>query len=532
MSPDVPSFVDGGQRPPVLVVGAGPTGLLLASELTRRDVPCLLIDAHGAPLGWDRATVVHARSIEVFEALGLAEQVLQRGVRVRGARFRSDGQILGELDLRSAGGRYGFDLGLSEEVTESLLNGYLEEHGGGVTRATRLVGIAGGTDHLVATLEHDGEQREVEASWIVGCDGFRSTVRRLAGIDYPGTDPAVPWAVFDASLDGWNDDGDICHPIFDFPPVILTPLPEGRWRVYLRPTSDQSGIVSDAEATVRRYAPSAAFSGVENPNRFVCHSRVAAQFRSGRVFLAGDAAHTCSPSEGHGMNTGLQDAFNLGWKLGLAWRNLGGTVLLDSYEAERRPVALRIVATGDAFDGNQAMTAQDDRVARDEAMRGLFADPSSIHHEAAAAAEIDRVYAESTIFSGAAVDFLGPGRLLPNTISVVSASGEPCALHQLTHRAGHTVIVLGGTAAPREDVLTFVAVLEELAQHSPVIGAVFGFSTGAPGSGIGHIDEAVASQCGLEGVTMLAVRPDRYVGLCEDGTDAGALVHYLNRLTS
>jgi 2-polyprenyl-6-methoxyphenol hydroxylase-like FAD-dependent oxidoreductase len=124
----------------VVVVGSGPTGLLLAAELVRRNVDCLLIDAHDAPLGWDRATVVHARSIEIFEALGLTDQILDQGVRVRGSRLRSDMQTLGELDLGSADGRYGFDVGLSEDVTESVLTNYLEGRGGAVTRSTRLVG--------------------------------------------------------------------------------------------------------------------------------------------------------------------------------------------------------------------------------------------------------------------------------------------------------------------------------------------------------------------------------------------------------
>ena len=180
--------------------------------------------------------------------------------------------MLGELDFEASGGRYGFDLGLSEEVTESLLTRYLQDHGGAVTRGTRLVGIRQGADHVVATLDHDGVPYEVEASWIVGCDGFHSTVRRLVGIDHIGADLEVPWAVFDATLEGWNDDGDICHPIFDVPPVILTPLPEGRWRIYLRPSSDHGDIVADAARTIRRYAPSAVFTEVENPNRFLCHS--------------------------------------------------------------------------------------------------------------------------------------------------------------------------------------------------------------------------------------------------------------------
>ena len=129
------------RAPCVLVVGAGPTGLLLASELVRRDVDCLLIDAHDAPLGWDRATVVHERSIEVFEALGLADRLIDQSVKVRGAQLRSDGSPLGVVDLGSAGSRYGFDLGLSEEVVESVLTQHLEDHGGAVTRSTRLVGM-------------------------------------------------------------------------------------------------------------------------------------------------------------------------------------------------------------------------------------------------------------------------------------------------------------------------------------------------------------------------------------------------------
>jgi 2-polyprenyl-6-methoxyphenol hydroxylase-like FAD-dependent oxidoreductase len=530
VNPPVSSSTAHGRRP-VVVVGAGPSGLLLAAELARRDVDCTLIDAHDMPLDWDRATVVHARSIEIFEALGMADDLLGRGVKVRGARFRSNGSVLGEVGLEAAGGRYGFDLGLSEEITELLLTRYLEDHGGSVTRGTRLVGIGVRADHVVATVECDGTQRDVEASWVVGCDGFRSTVRQQARIDYPGTDLEAPWAVFDATLEGWNDDGDICHPIFDDPSVILTPLPGERWRVYLRPSSDHCDLVADAATTIRRYAPSAVFVDVENPNRFVCHSRVAAQFRSGRVFLAGDAAHACSPSEGHGMNTGLQDAFNLGWKMALAWHGVGGGALLDSYEAERRPVALRVVATGDAFEGNQTVTAHEARAARDEGIRHMLVDAASTHQEAAAAAEIDRLYASSTVIVGAPREQLAPGELLPNTIAVVSAEGAPCALHELTHRTGHTVLVIGGHGAAPERVKALVAAQEELAKVSPVIDAVFGFWATARQDGIGEIDTAVAKQLGLHGVTVLAVRPDRYIGCRDDGPGAPAMARYVARLT-
>ncbi len=509
------------------MVGAGPTGLLLAAELTRRHVDCLLIDARDAPLGWDRATVIHARTIEVFEALGLADRLLDAGVKVRGARLRSNGQTLGRLDLALADSRYGFDLGLSEDVTESILTRHLEDLGGAVTRSTRLVGISRVADGVVATLEHEGRRREVVTSWIVGCDGLHSTTRELMGIEYPGADLETPWAVFDASLDGWDGDCDLIYAHFDVPPVILTPLPDRRWRVYVRPTSDASDLVAEATATIRRYAPSASFIGVENANRFRCHSRVAARFKSGRVLLAGDAAHACSPSEGHGMNTGVQDAFNLGWKLALACQGVGGDALLDSYEAERRPVALRVVATGDAFEGNQAMTDQGERAARDAVMSQTLADPSVAHHEAAAAAELDRSYADSPLVSGESKDALSPGTLLPSTIAIRDAAAAPGGLHELTHRPGHTVLVLGGRAAAGKDVLRLASALETGYAASPLIDSVIGLSTRPDGLPVGRIEESVTDRLGVEGLTILAVRPDRFIGFRHDGGDPRALDRYL-----
>ena len=197
--------------PQVLVVGAGPTGLLLAAELERRDVPCLLIDALDAPRGWDRATVVHPRSLEIFEALGIADRLLAQGVKTRAARFHSDGEILGELNLRLTGSRYGFDLGLSEEVTESVLTDFLEAHGGALTRSTRLIGLVAGEDAATATLGRDGERREVVVQWVVGCAGLRSAVREAVAIEFSGTDIEPQWAVFDATIDGWNDEYDVAY---------------------------------------------------------------------------------------------------------------------------------------------------------------------------------------------------------------------------------------------------------------------------------------------------------------------------------
>jgi len=516
--------------PQVLVVGAGPTGLLLAAELERRGVPCVLIDALDAPLGWDRATVVHERSLEIFEALGIADEFLAKGVKTRGARFHSDGVILAELSLNLTRSRYGFQLGLSEEVTESVLTRYLEAQGGAVTRSTRLVGLEPGDDAVNTTLAHDGKSRDVVAQWIVGCDGHHSFVRAAAGIEFPGADIEAQWAVFDATIEGWQDDYDLVFAYLDQPPVLLTPLPKRRWRAYLRPTSDSSDLVAEAAGVLGGYAPGATFTEVESPTRFHCQSRIAACYRSGRVLLAGDAAHACTPAEGHGMNTGLQDAFNLGWKLAAVCRGEAGAGLLDTYEAERRPVAERVVSSGAEIESAHALTDADKRAERDAEIRRRLADPDVAHHEAAAASEIDRSYPRSRAVAGDDSSGLAPGRLLFDTGDVEPVDGDPRPLHELTHSEGHTLIVLGGPQADPARVGDLVTELER--RSGAAVVAVVGLCTRPGGPQVGRIDESVSAQLGVVGVTVLAVRPDRYIGLRDDAGDPRAVEAYLEALVA
>ena len=206
--------------------------------------------------------------------------------------------------------------------------------------------------------------------------------------------------MFDATVEGWQGDYDFVSVHLDVPPVILTPLPGRRWRAYVRPTSETSDLVAEARRGDRRYQPGSTFVDVENPTRFWCHSRIASRYRAGRILLAGDAAHACTPAEGHGMNTGLQDVFNLGWKLALVCRGEAGPGLLDTYESERRPVAEIVVASGADTEAAHALTDAAERAARDAELRRTFADPFTAHHEAAATAEVDRAYPRSRVVAG------------------------------------------------------------------------------------------------------------------------------------
>ena len=463
-------------RPPVadqvLVVGAGPAGLLLAAELQRRGVPCHLIDAQPERMAWDRATVVHQRSLELFESLGLVGKFLDAGCPQRGARVYSGGVMLGEADDSLAPSRYRSNVGVSEEVTESILTDYLHEMGGTVTRSTRLVALTSKPDSVVATLERDGERYEIDVAWVVGCDGIHSTTRELSGIDYEGHDIPDPWAVFDVTLQGWLERYDLTFVYLDAIPVILTALPGKRWRAYLRPDPDDDDLVAQAAATLHRYAPGTTFVDVENPTRFHCHTRVAARFRSGRVLVAGDAAHACTPAEGHGMNSGLQDAANLAWKLALVCRGIADPVLLDSYEAERRPVAQTIARSGDAAEADEALTDPAAREARDEAVKQALADPAAQLRDAVAKAELDVDYGGSPAVVGDADARLGPGQRLPDTITVQPPDRDPCGLHELAQRAGHTLVLLGGPAASGPVLAEHLARLGSAADASPLVEAV------------------------------------------------------------
>jgi 2-polyprenyl-6-methoxyphenol hydroxylase-like FAD-dependent oxidoreductase len=510
-----------------LVVGAGPTGLLLASELQRRGVPCHLIDARPAPLHWDRATVVHPRSLEVFESLGLVDRFLDAGCRQRTIKIHSGGQVLGTMDLSTCGSIYGFNLGLSEEVTESILTDYLHQHGGEVNRSSRLVGLTPHPVGVLAEIERNGDRYQMEARWVVGCDGLHSPTRELSGIGFEGHDIAKPWAVFDATLQGWADTFEGNFVYLETLPVILTALPGQRWRVYMRPSSPESDLVAEATSIIRLYAPAVSFVDVENPTRFHCHTKVATQFRSGAVLLAGDAAHLCTPAEGHGMNSGLQDAFNLAWKLALVYHGATDPTLLDSYEAERRPVAEMVTQSGDVAEHMQTMTNPTERDSRDQAIRAMLADPKARHHEVVAETELNVDYVRSPIVSGDANSYLGPGKRLPSTIQVQWSDEQPCRLHELARRAGHTLMLLGGPTAHGPALVELHTVLQELTTDSPLFEAAIALSTQSePRDQIGRLEPVGADLLGVQGTTLLVVRPDGYVGLRSDRDHLSELERY------
>ena len=511
----------------VLIVGAGPTGLTLAAELRRRDVDTLLIDALDAPQAWDRATVVHPRSLEIFEALGIVDRFLAAGVPQRGARLHSAGKVLVDFDFSLSGARYAYNVGLSEEATERFLTEYLEAAGGSVERSTRFLAMSEDGDGVTATIERGGTAEEVRARWIVGCGGYHSPVREALGISLEGDDIEDPWAVFDVTLAGRTEDFETTLVYLEQTMVILTPLPGRRFRVYARPTSEDADFVAEATAVLAAYLLDQELTEIENPTRFRCHAKIAAHYRNGRALLAGDAAHVCSPSQGHGMNTGIGDAVNLAWKLALVCEGDADPALLDSYEVERRPVAEEVIEAGQRMEDMGRFDGEEGRAQRDADVRAALSDPETAHTEAVAEAEMNIAYRDSPIVAGARV----AGDRLPDLGPVTAAPGEPeVRLHQLAHRPGHTLLAIavgdGGAELPH-----LFAELQALVARSPLFDAVFALATAPDQAPVGTAHAEAAAALGVTSLAVLAIRPDRHIGLFKEGATLADVEAYAALVT-
>ncbi len=226
------------------------------------------------------------------------------------------------------------------------------------------------------------------------------------------------------------------------------------------------------------------------------------------------------------MNSGLQDAFNLAWKLALVCQGHCASTLLDSYEPERRPVAEGITATGEAFEQAQDLTDRAERRARDETLRATFANPASKHHESIAEAELDIDYSASPIVLGDEHATLAAGQRLPDTISVAGSPEGIRWLHELAHRAGHTALLFGGKSVPADELSRLASSLQAEANQS-LIEATFVLTTCEDNADdYLTLPETAAEQLGIRELTLLVIRPDGHVGLRADRDHVPALADY------
>lgn len=442
----------------VVVAGGGPTGLTLAAELTLAGLDVAVVERRASQhLDGSLAGGLHARTIEMFEQRGIADRFLTQGTTVQVHTFGATA-----LDLSDAPSRHPYSLGLWQDRIEATLAEWADELGVPVMRGREVSGCIQDDDGVTVTLA-DGAT--IRASYLVGCDGGRSAVRRAAGIDFPGWEATVTSLVAETEVAGdpaWG----VIHR--DEKGVHgFSRLEDG---VRARIVVTEAEVGETGEATLEEL--SAALMGVYGTDygvhsptwisRFSDGARQAAAYRAGRVLLAGDAAHIHSPVGGQGLNTGVQDAMNLGWKLGLVVRGAVSETLLDTYHAERHPIGARVLRGTLA---QNALMREEDRV---EALRDVL--------DEVLALDGPRTHLAAR-FSGLGIRYdLGDdghplvGRRMPDLDLVVA--GQPTRVSTLLHDARPVLLHFGPSGMAAAEPVRTVRAASDDAWELPVIGRV------------------------------------------------------------
>ena len=365
----------------VLIAGAGPTGLMLAGELALAGVNVAIVERRTSQqLAGSRAGGLHSRTIEVFDMRGIADRFLAQGRIAQVARFNTI-----PLDISDFPTRYPYGLGLWQNQIERILAGWVEEFGVPIYRGREVTGFT--QDNTGVEVELSGGE-SLRAEYLVGCDGGRSVVRKTAGIEFPGWNPTMSWLIAEVEMTeepapGSRRDAIGIHGLsrLESGGGVRVVLTERQLQSASEPT-----LRDLSEALIAVYGTD---FGVHSPtwlSRFTDMTRQAAAYRDRRVLLAGDAAHVHPPVGGQGLNIGVQDAVNLGWKLAQVVKRTSRESFLDTYHAERHPVAARVLHNTMA---QTALRRTDDRtkamgdfvaefLARDEPRKQLAAEMSGL----------------------------------------------------------------------------------------------------------------------------------------------------------
>lgn len=334
----------------VLIVGAGPVGLFLANECARRGLRYRIVEARPTQSTHSKALAIFPRTLEIFDMAGLVTPFLEAANRVTSVAVITRGRTLAHMRFAPEESPYPFIAMVPQDVTERLLAEQLRRKGGEVEYETSFVAAVQRDDYVSATLERKGERFELNAAFVVGCDGAHSAVRHLLNLQFEGAQYDSLFMLADMETNDAlpADELQLCPS--EYGPAAIFPMSATRRRL-VATVEEAEGDAPSLEL-VRRILRQRAPDGVEAralhwSSFFRVHHRQAERMRVGRMFIAGDAAHIHSPYGGQGMNTGLDDVWNLVWKLDLVLRGHGNERLLESYSAERRPVIKHVIETTD-----------------------------------------------------------------------------------------------------------------------------------------------------------------------------------------
>jgi 2-polyprenyl-6-methoxyphenol hydroxylase-like FAD-dependent oxidoreductase len=531
--------------PSILVVGARTTGLTMACELARHGAAVRIIDKSEGIDPHSRANLLHSRTLEIFLDLGIVDQVLAKGVELRAFNQWANGRCVAHVRTGEVDSPYPLGIALGQNDTEAILECQLGRLGVVVERRTELIDMVQHEPHVRATLRHaDGREERVDTPWLVGCDGAHSTTRHLNHEGFPGEADPHQYVLADVAVDAGFADDEANAFLTDRGALFFFILCEGRKLVVADlPThhdaATEAPTLADIQALVAERGPAGA--RVSDPRwltYFRIQYRLADHYRHGRVLLAGDAAHVHSLINGQGMNTGIQDAYNLAWKLALVAKGRAAEKLLDSYEKERRDVAHDVVQCTRLAMESVTEWSHLSAAARTRLERNMVLPEPARLHRAQHLEELDLDYRKSPIcvdqvrngLSGgphAGAQALDAGPLHRETRTLTLFELLRGTKHTLLAFAGPDGAWLGhGLTGLRERVL---------AAHGDLLHA-YVVTEQAPGSlpaevkWVADPENVLTRRYGATRPCFYLIRPDGYVGYRSAPPSAADLRKYLDRV--
>ena len=392
---------------PVLIIGGGPVGMTLASELTRYGVRVRIVDKTAHRTDKSKALVLWSRTLELLDRGGHAGAApfVEAGCKIDGVTFMTQNRIVGRVAMTDVPSPHNYALTIPQAETERLLEERLGQQGVAVERETEATQIGVAADGVDVLLRHsDGREEQVRTPWLIGCDGAHSIVRHALDLPFSGETLLSDWVLADVHMTGypcpdteasvyWHKDG----------VLIIFPIKPGRYRIigdlpYTEAPAPPTPTILQVQALIDERGPSG--TTVSEPiwlAGFRINGRKIADYRHGRVFLAGDAAHIHSPAGGQGMNTGMQDAFNLAWKLALAMHGTCREDLLDSYSPERSQVGDQVLKAAGRLTSVGTLKNPVGQMVRNVAAHVLLGLPQVTHAVADTLSEVAVHYVDSPL---------------------------------------------------------------------------------------------------------------------------------------
>ena len=527
---------------PVVIVGAGPTGVMLAIELARRGVEVRILDKQPSRSQETRAIGIHARTLEVFHQLAMVEEFLELGHRVTGFEVHTRARRSTRVRFGGLDSPYPFVLMLGQDQTQRILDQRLEQLGIMIERGVNVVELDHDADSVELRLTGPGEQRErtLLADWVVGCDGAHSIVRGHLGVRFDGEDYGQDWLMAEVNVH-WPIERSEFH-VFSYTaaPMVAFPMPAGRWRVFLPQVPNRAGERSQpAMDELERLAAQRGPAGMTLTDpallaAFRSYRRSTKIMRHGRVLVAGDAAHIHSPAGGQGMNTGLHDAFNLGWKLALVTQGQSPPSLLDTFQDERLPIAASVLELTHYLVRLFTIASPRKRWLRDRLLPAVMAVPAAERRYIHRLSQLSHNYRGGPLTPRPARqqdDPLAPGSGLPFVRGLRAGGKTVSTLDLLLGSTKHTLFVLAGEkprgSAPEAPVAR-LARWGAVMQVVPVSGPTSSHDPQAVSD-----PELRAHRCyhSLRG-QLLLVRPDGYLACRAPLNRADIPEQYLQKLTS